>query len=261
MEQDLLLKSYLKRLRLPAMAQTYQKVAQEATQTNARYEQYLLTLLEQEILQRETNQQKRRLLQARFPVLRTLDSFDFSAIPNLNKAKVLDLTRGDYINKHGNVILVGEVGTGKTHVAISLGICACRQGKRVRFYTAAGLINEMIEAQAENRLSKLLGYLMKQHLVILDEVGFIPFSQAGAQLLFQFCAARHEQGSLLITTNLNFADWTQVFGDERLTAALLDRLTHHSTILEFRGESFRFKQSVRAQNDPVVAEEAAQPSE
>ncbi len=251
MEQDLLLKSYLKRLRLPAMAQAYQKVAQEAAQTNARYEQYLLTLLEQEILQREANQQKRRLIQARFPVLRTLDSFDFAAVPSLNKAKVLELTRGEYIDKRANVILVGDVGTGKTHVALSLGICACRQGKRVRFYTAAGLINEMVEAQAENRLSKLQAQLMKQDLVILDEVGFIPFSQSGAHLLFQFCSAKHERGSLLITTNLNFADWTQVLGDERLTAALLDRLTFHSHIIEFRGESFRFRQSLKAQANPA----------
>lgn len=251
MEQDLLLKSHLKRLRLPAIAQAYQKVAQEAAQTNARYEQYLLTLLEQEVLQREANQQKRRLMQARFPVLRTLDTFDFAALPSLNKAKVLDLTRGEYIDKHANVILVGDVGTGKTHVAISLGICACRQGKRVRFYTAAGLINEMVEAQAESRLSKLQAQLMKQDLVILDEVGFIPFSQSGAHLLFQFCSAKHERGSLLITTNLNFADWTQVFGDERLTAALLDRLTFHSHIIEFRGESFRFRQSLKAQTSPA----------
>lgn len=251
MEQDLLLKSYLKRLRLPAIAEAYQKVAQEAAQTNARYEQYLLTLLEQEVLQREANQQKRRLMQARFPVLRTLDSFDFAAIPSLNKAKVLELTRGEYIDKRANVILVGDVGTGKTHVAISLGICACRQGKRVRFYTAAGLINDMVEAQAENRLSKLQAQLTKQDLVILDEVGFIPFSQSGAHLLFQFCSARHERGSLLITTNLNFADWTQVFGDERLTAALLDRLTFHSHIIEFRGESFRFRQSLKAQTNPA----------
>lgn len=245
MEQDLLLKSYLKRLRLPAVAQVYHKMAQEAARTNATYEQYLVGLLEQEVLQRETNQQKRRLLQARFPVLRTLDSFDFSALPTLNKAKVLELTRGEYIEKRHNVILVGDVGTGKTHVAISLGVCACRQGKRVRFYTAAGLINEMIEAQAENRLSKLLTTLMKQDLVILDEVGFIPFSKTGAELLFQFCSAKHERGSLIITTNLSFADWTQVFGDERLTAALLDRLTHYCHIVEFRGESFRFKQSLK----------------
>jgi DNA replication protein DnaC len=250
MEQDLLLKSYLKRLRLPAMAQAYQKVGQEATQTNARYEQYLLTLLEQEVLQREANQQKRRLLQARFPVLRTLDFFEFAAIPTLNKAKVLDLSRGEYIDKQANVILVGDVGTGKTHVAVSLGVCACRQGKRVRFYTAAGLINDLVEAQAENRLSKLQAQLLKQDLIILDEVGFIPFSQAGAQLLFQFCSARHERGSLLITTNLSFADWTQVFGDERLTAALLDRLTFHSHIVEFRGESYRFKQSLKAHTNP-----------
>jgi DNA replication protein DnaC len=250
-EQDLLLKSYLKRLHLPAMAQAYEKVGQEAAQTNARYEQYLLTLLEQEVLQREANQQKRRLLQARFPVLRTLDSFDFSAIPGLNQAKVLELTRGEYITQRANVILVGDVGTGKTHVAISLGICACRQGKRVRFYTAAGLINEMIEAQTENRLSKLEAQLLKQDLLILDEVGFIPFSQTGAHLLFQLCSARHERGSLLITTNLNFADWTQVFGDERLTAALLDRLTYHSHIIEFRGQSFRFKHSLKAQSGPA----------
>ena len=247
MEQDLLLRSYLKRLRLPAVAQAYQKMAQEAAQTNATYEQYLLGLVEQEVLQREANQQKRRLMHAHFPVLRTLDAFDFAAIPHLNKAKVLDLSRGEYIEKRHNVILIGDVGTGKTHVAISLGVCACRQSKRVRFYTAAGLINDMIEAQAENRLSKLLGSLMKQDLIILDEVGFIPFSQSGAQLLFQFCSAKHERGSLMITTNLNFADWTRVFGDERLTAALLDRLTFHCHILEFRGESFRFKQSLKQQ--------------
>jgi len=190
MERDLLLKSYLKRLHLPAVAQAYQKMAQEAAQTNATYEQYLLGLLEQEVLQREANQQKRRLAQARFPILRTLDSFDFSAIPSLNKAQVLELTRGEYIGKRHNVILVGDVGTGKTHVAVSLGVCACRQGKRVHFYTAAGLINELTEAQAQNQLSKLLGTLLKQDLVILDEVGFIPFSQTGAQLLFQFCRHR-----------------------------------------------------------------------
>ncbi len=149
----------------------------------------------------------------------------------------------------GLAILVGDVGTGKTHVAVSLGVCACRQGKRVRFYTAAGLINELVEAQAENRLSKLQAQLLKQDLIILDEVGFIPFSPAGAQLLFQLCSARHERGSLLITTNLSFADWTQVFGDERLTAALLDRLTFHSHIVEFRGESYRFKQSLKAHQD------------
>lgn len=249
MEQDLLLKSYLKRLRLPAMALAYPKVGQEAAHSNAHYEQYLLTLLEQEVLQREANQQKRRLLQARFPVLRTLDSFDFTALPALNKAKVLDLSRGEYIDKRSNIILVGDVGTGKTHVAVSLGVCACRQGKRVRFYTAAGLINELVEAQADNRLSKLQAQLLKQDLTVLDEVGFIPFSQAGAQLLFQFCSARHERGSLLITTNLSFAEWTQVFGDERLTAALLDRLTFHSHIVEFRGESYRFKQSLKAHQD------------
>jgi len=245
MAQELAIRSYLKQLRLPAMAQNYSKLAREAAEANMPYEDYLLALLELETAHRVENATKKRISRARFPYLRTLDQFDFSAVPSLSKARVLDLTQGEYIRPRENVIAIGNTGTGKTHLAISLGLLACQQGWKVRFYTAAGLINELSEAQAQQRLSRLQKQLQSQQLVILDEVGFIPFTPSGSQALFQFCSSRYLTGSLIITTNLEFERWTEVFGDERLTAALLDRLTHKCHILEMNGESYRFKESMR----------------
>jgi DNA replication protein DnaC len=243
--QELLIQHLLKRLRLPAMARQYQKLAQEAAQQNQPYAAYLLSLLELEVAQREENQQKRRIAQARFPYLRTLDQFDFSAIPSVNKARVLELAKGKYMGEKENIVLVGNMGTGKTHCAIAFGLLACRQGKRVRFYTATGLTNELLEAQEERTLGKRLGLLQKLDLLILDEVGFVPFTSEGARLLFQVFADRYLRGSMVITTNLEFGRWVEVFGDERMTGALLDRLTHRCHILEFNGESHRFKESLR----------------
>jgi DNA replication protein DnaC len=174
----------------------------------------------------------------------TLDSFEFAAIPALNEQAVLELTKGHYLEANENIILVSPTGTGKTHISVALGIAACRQGKRVRFTTAAGLINELIEAQAQLRLSKLETTLLKLDLLILDEVGFVPFSKTGAELLFGVLTERYERGPVLVTTNLDFASWTEVFGDARLTGALLDRLTHRCHILEFQGDSYRFKESL-----------------
>jgi DNA replication protein DnaC len=247
MEANLLLESHLKTLRLATFREQYRQVAEDAAGNNLGYDQYLLALAQQEVDQRHINSQRQRIKAARFPVLKELADFDFSAIPQLNKQRVLDLARGEYISKAEPIILVGNPGLGKSHIACGLALAACRQCHRVRFYNAAALVNELILAQEQQRLPKLLTAALKHKLIILDELGFIPFSTTGAQLMFQFCSTLHERVALIVTTNLKFADWTQVFGSEQLTAALLDRLTHKAHILEFIGESFRFRQRMQQQ--------------
>jgi len=242
---DLLIRSHLKRLCLPVIAQNYTRLAQEAAAHNQTFQDYLFALLEAEVVQRDENAQKLRLSRAHFPVIKTLDSFDFGAIPSLNKALVVELSRCGFIERRENVILIGGYGTGKSHIAIALGVAACYQGKRVRFYTAAGLINELLEAQAQLRSGKLEASLARYDLIVLDELGFVPFSKEGAEALFTFCSSRYERGSLAITTNLDFVRWKEIFGDEALTGALLDRLTHRCHILEMNGESYRFKESLK----------------
>jgi len=247
MNTNLLLESHLKSLRLATFRQQYRQVAEDAASNNLGYDQYLLALAEQEVAQRHLNSQRQRIKAARFPVLKELADFDFSAIPNLNKQRVLALARGQYITKAEPIILLGNPGLGKSHIATGLALAACRQCHRVRFYNAAALVNELSLAQEQQRLPKFLTSALKQKLIVLDELGFIPFSTIGAQLMFQFCSTLHERVALIITTNLKFADWTQVFGSEQLTAALLDRLTHKAHILEFIGESFRFRQRMQQQ--------------
>jgi len=247
MEANLLLESHLKTLRLATFREQYRQVAEDAAGNNLGYDQYLLALAEQEVTQRHINSQRQRIKAARFPVLKELADFDFSAIPQLNKQRVLNLARGEYISKAEPIILVGNPGLGKTHISTGLALAACRQCLRVRFYNAAALVNELSLAQEQQRLSKFLAAALKHNLIVLDELGFIPFSTTGAQLMFQFCSTLHERVALIVTTNLNFADWTQVFGSEQLTAALLDRLTHKAHILEFIGESFRFRQRMQQQ--------------
>jgi DNA replication protein DnaC len=246
----MLLDTYLKELRLPTFLRHYRKFAEEAAQANHSYDRFLLALAEQEIAQRERNRIERRIKAARFPVLKELADFDFSCISGPNKQRVLELARGSYIHKAEPILMVGNPGLGKTHVAIALALAACRQGHKVRFYNAAGLVNELILAQDEHCLPRFLATALKQHLIVLDELGFIPFSPTGAQLIFQFCSALYERVAMLVTTNLRFADWTQVFGDERLTAALLDRLTHKAHILEFVGESYRFRERMQRETEP-----------
>jgi len=244
MEKGMLLEAYLKRLRLPAIGRHYQELARQAAQGNLPYEAFLLALVEIEAPQREENAHQKRLRMARFPVLKSLDQFDFTALPSLNKARVLDLAQGSYLDKQENLILMGNSGTGKTHLATALGLLACQQGRKVRFFTAAGLINLLTEAQAGLRLSHLERNLAQMDLLIIDEIGYVPFSEKGAQLFFQVAAQSYERQSLIMTTNLDFAQWPQVFGSEQLTGALLDRLTHHAHILSMNGESFRFRESM-----------------
>jgi DNA replication protein DnaC len=245
----MLLEAYLKKLKMPQAAKTYESLAREAGDNNLSYEEYLLGVLEQEIHQRENNRIQRGIRQAAFPVIKTLENFDFKAIPSLNKPKVLKLMQGEYIRKKENIILVGSSGVGKTHIATALGYEACRQGLRVKFYTAAGLINELLAAQQEYRLNRLEKQWLVPQVIILDELGYVPFSKMGAELLFQFCAARYERGSIIITTNLEFPKWTEVLGDEQMTAALLDRLTHNAHILNINGDSYRFKQALAKQKN------------
>jgi DNA replication protein DnaC len=244
MEKSMLLEAYLKRLRLPAIGRHYQELARQAAQGNLPYEAFLLALVEMETQQREENAHQKRLRMARFPVIKSLDQFDFTAVPSLNKALVLNLAQGGYLDKRENLILMGNSGTGKTHLATALGLIACQQGRKVRFFTAAGLINQLTEAQASLRLSYLERTLAQMDLLIIDEIGYVPFSEKGAQLFFQVAAQSYERQSLIMTTNLDFSQWPQVFGSEQLTGALLDRLTHHAHILTMNGESFRFRESM-----------------
>lgn len=245
MERNDLLEAYLRQLRLPSFARNYQTFAADAARSNLDYTRYLLALAEQEVNKREQNRIQKRVKVARFPVLKEMADFDFSALPTLNKAQVLDLSRGEYVRKREPIVFIGNPGLGKTHLAIALALAACRQGRKVRFWTAAGLVNELLQAQDEHRLHRFVSSALKLDLIVLDELGFIPFSASGAHALFTFCSEVYERLALILTTNLKFADWVQVLGDERLTAALLDRITHHAHILELVGESFRFRERFR----------------
>lgn len=240
-----LLKVNLKQLRLPVILAEHEKLAAEAAQQNAGYRQFLLRLVELEVAQRAANALKMRIKQAAFPVSKDFDTYDFSLIASLNKQKVLELARGQWLGQHENVCLIGSQGTGKTHLAIALGLAACRQGRRVRFFSAAALVNRLEEVQKQYQLDKFLTQLDKTDLLICDELGYLSFSRTGAELLFQVFADRYERGSLLITSNLPFSEWGQVFQGERMTAALLDRLTHHCHIFEMNGESYRFRESAK----------------
>lgn len=242
MATDLLLESYLKTLGLRAFRENYRKLAEEAQHAQLSYERFLLALVEQEVALRDTNRRARLIQQAHFPTLKELSDFDFSLLEDFPTRELFALADSlSFLEQAEPVLLVGNPGLGKTHVATALGLAACRQGYKVRFFNTAALVNDLTLAQQEYRLPKVIASLLRHRLVILDELGFIPFSSTGAQLLFQLCSALHEKVALIVTTNLAFSDWTSVFGSEQLTGALLDRLTFRSHIFQFRGQSFRFR--------------------
>jgi DNA replication protein DnaC len=213
--------------------------------------------VELEAQQREENAHQKRLRLDRFPLIKTLDPFDFTCVPSLNKAKVLSMTQGDYLERRENPILMGNSGTGRTHLAMALGLMACQLGKKVRFLTAAGLINQLADAQAGLRLSHLEKNLSQMDLLIIDEVGYVPFSKKGAQLFFQVVAQSYERQSLIVTTNLEFSQWPQVFGSEQLTGALLDNLNPLIKRVSLLGAShqghtpFAFSRIIKKKGTPI----------
>ena len=247
---QVLLEHHLKALRLPTFLREYDKLARQCAQEKADFPRYLLRLSELELLDRERRATERRIRQARFPVVKSLDSFDFLAIPSLNKTLVLELARCEFLARKENLLLLGNSGTGKSHIALALALAACQNGHRVRFTTAAALVSELIEARDEKHLLRFQKQLSAYELLIVDELGFVPLSKTGAELLFELISQRYERASVLVTSNLPFDEWTEIFGSERLTGALLDRLTHHVHILEMNGDSYRLKQSRRKRNPP-----------
>ena len=246
---EMVLRQNLKALKLSTMSSRLEQHIRQASEAHESYEEFLVGLTESELQVRAENRLKRRLKEARFPLMKLLDTFEFKHAVGLDARQIQQLCTGEYIRQHHNVIFLGKSGTGKTHLATSLGIEACKQGFRTRFVTGCGLVNELVEAQQEHVLSRLLKRYANYDLLILDELGYVPFSKLGAELLFQVLADRHERKSVIVTTNLGFADWTQIFGQANLTAALLDRLTHRAEILTCSWSSYRLQDTLKQSVD------------
>ena len=240
------LKDHFRQLRLPTMGQEFETLARDAAATNQNFFQFLLRLTETELATRAANAIATRIKNAEFPVLKDFDTYDFTALPHLSKPKIMELARCEWIEHKYNCCLVGSHGTGKTHVAVGLGLAACRAGLRVRFFTAAELVSQLEKEQKQYTLDRFLGQLERADLLICDELGYVTLSRGGVELLFRVFGDRYERASMLVTSNLPFSEWNQIFQGERMTAALLDRLTHHCHIFEMNGESYRFRESMKS---------------
>ena len=239
------LKEHLKALRLPTIQGECEKLARECLAEGVDHLSFLLKVCELELIERERKAAARRLKAAALPAVKLISEFDFAAQPTINRLLVLDLMRGEYVYKRENVLLIGTSGTGKTHIATSLAMEACSQGKRVRFYRVTELVTQLLEAREERQLSRMRGQLTKLDLLVLDELGYVPMGKAGAELLFDVMSRAYERMSMIVTTNLPFECWTEVLDNERLTGATLDRLTHRCHIVETGGESYRLKDARR----------------
>ena len=253
---QILLAHHLKALKLPTFLREYDKVARLCAAEGVDHPRYLMRLAEMEMIDRERRMVERRIKSARFPTVKSLDTFNFLALPSLNKMLVLELARSEYVDRRENIIAVGNSGTGKSHIALGLGLAACQKGLSVGFITASALVHELLEARDEKHLLRFQRQLATYKLLIIDELGYVPLSPTGAELLFEVFSQRYERGSTIVTSNLPFDEWTSVFASERLTGALLDRLTHHVHILEMNGDSFRLAHSKRQTRRPRVEPES-----
>ena len=239
-----LIKVYARQLKLPTLT-SCQEVIRQAEEQGLSYEEFLCEVLRRELSQREENQKKRRLKKARFPLEKSLDTFEFKHLEHVEEAHIWQLATGEFVKRKENVIMIGNPGTGKTHLAIGLGRRLVSQGFNVRYYTAARLASELVEAEQERNLTRLVKSLEKLDLLILDELSYLSFTRHQAELMFQVVSERNERGSIIITTNLEFSRWSEMFPDSMLTAALVDRLTHSAHILNMNGQSYRLRQRLR----------------
>jgi len=243
--RDAVIAEHLHTLKLPGVAHEYVELSRQARDGGWAYEEFLRCLLEAELRSRQESVAALRLREARFPDIKTLDQLDWKALQGISRPKLLELSSCEYLSRAEDVILAGPIGTGKTHIAIGLGVEAARRRFRVTFTRAAELVRTLLEARDQRLLGQLHRRVARADLLIVDELGFVPFDRAGGELLFNLLSERYERRSTLITTNLAFSEWVQVFGDAKLTTALLDRLGHHSHILTTRGSSFRTRNKSR----------------
>ena len=241
---EAMIRQHCKQLRLPTIGEQFVRMGQEASKLHQTYHRYLNELLILELEERERHIIESRIREARLPRMKTLDDFDFSQSPQISAVQIRELAEGGYLARSEPIIFIGECGTGKTHLASGLSIAACRQRKRVRFITAAGLVNELVEASHHNQLGRALNKWSRYDLIVLDEVGYVPLAEIGAELLFQVVAERAEKTAIIITTNLPFSEWTQVFTNARLCKALLDRIIDRAHIIETGIDSYRFKRTL-----------------
>ena len=238
------IRQYCKSVRVPAIGANFVTIAEQAVKENQSHVRYLEALLALECEARDRHAITKRIREAQLPRIKTLEEFDFGQAPRIPAAKIRELAEGGYIDRHEPVVLLGECGTGKSHLATGLCLAACRQKRRVRFVTAAALVNELVEAKLNNQVRRLMARWQKYELIALDEVGYVPLADVGAEFLFQVISERAERAAIIVTTNLPFSEWTTVFPNPRRCKALLDRITDRAHIIETGTESFRFKRTM-----------------